>query len=204
MEKNEKYKDINVIIAIGCQDTIKAKTAFSVVQNVREAPFKVDFILRGGCDIVGSRTWLVKKAIEMKGSHILFVDHDMFFAPDTLKKMIDADKDIIGGQYNFRQFPLRSTNIPEGTEPTDGEYRVDPKDLPKEPFKCLTLGTGLLLIKLSVFEKIPEPWFMFGRNAGGELVQGEDTYFCVQARKAGFDVWTDPAIFVKHIGDYMF
>lgn len=191
-----------VMLAVACQDTIKSKTAFSLVHNVKDVPFEVDFVLRMGCDIVGSRVWLVKNAIKYGATHVLFVDHDMYFPPDTLQRLMDADKDIIGGQYNFRQFPLRSTSIPEGTEPTDGEYRVDPKTLPDKPFKCITLGTGLLLIKTSVFEKIPEPWFQFSRNAEGELVQGEDTYFCVQARKAGFDVWCDPTLGVKHIGEY--
>lgn len=198
------YKNIKVMLAIPCQDTIKAKTAFSLVHNIKDVPFEVDFVLRIGCDIIGSRAWLVRNAIKYKASHILFVDHDMYFPPDTLKKMIDADKDIIGGQYNFRQLPLRSTAIAVGTEPTNGEYIVDPETLPKEMFKCITLGTGLLLIKTSVFEKIPEPWFQFGRNREGELVQGEDTFFCVQARKAGFDVWCDPTLGVKHCGDYMY
>ena len=195
------YKKIKVALAIPCQSTILAKTAFSLVHNVKDLPFEVDFVLRIGCDIIGSRAWLVRNAMKYKATHILFIDHDMYFPPDTIKKLVDADKDIIGGQYNFRQLPLRSTAIPEGTEPTNGEYIVDPATLPKEPFKCITLGTGLLLIKLSVFEKIPEPWFQFGRSATGELVQGEDTFFCVQARKAGYDVWCDPTLGVKHIGE---
>ena len=200
MEKNK----IKVMLAVPCQSTILAKTAFCLVHNVKDLPYESDFVLRIGCDIVGSRMWLVKNAIKYGATHIFFVDHDMYFPPETLKKMIEADKDIIGVPYNFRQFPLRTTAIPEGTEPTNGEYRVDPKDLPTELFKVTTLGTGLLLVKLSVFEKIPEPWFMFGRNAEGELVQGEDTYFCVQARKAGYDIWCDPTLGVRHLGEYPF
>jgi len=197
------YKNIKVVLAVPCQDTIKAKTAFCLVHNVKDVPFEIDFVLRMGCDIIGSRVWLVRNALKYKATHILFVDHDMYFPPDALKRLVDADKDIVGGQYNFRQLPLRSTAIPVGTEPKDGEYRVDPATLPKEPFKCITLGTGLLLIKMSVFEKIPEPWFQFGRSAIGELVQGEDTFFCVQARKAGFDVWA-MNVGVKHCGEFLY
>ena len=199
------------MLAVPCQDTIKARTAFSLVHNVNALltdsyadEVEIDFVLRIGCDIIGSRVWLVRNAIKSGATHILFVDHDMYFPPDTLKKLIEADKDIIGAAYNFRQFPLKSTAIPLGTEPTDGEYKVDPATLPTEPFKATTLGTGLLLIKLSVFEKIAEPWFLFGRNKEGELVQGEDTYFCVRAREAGFDVWAHPSLGVKHAGEYLF
>src|SRR3972149_4612568 len=126
------YNKIKVILAVPCQATILAKTAFSLVHNIKDVPFKVDFVLRIGCDIIGGRVWLGRNALKYKATHILFVDHDMYFPPDTLKKLVDYDKDIIGGQYNFRQLPLRSTAIPEGTEPTDGEYRVDPATLPKE------------------------------------------------------------------------
>lgn len=192
------------MLAVPCQSTVLAKTAFSLVHSVINVPFEVDFVLRIGCDIIGSRVWLVRNAIKHKATHILFVDHDMYFPPGTIQRLVAADKDIIGGAYNFRQLPLRSTAIPIGSELKDGEYRIDPATLPKEIFKCIALGTGLLLIKLSVFEEIPEPWFQFGRGKDGELVQGEDTFFCVQARKAGFDVWADPTLGVKHCGEYMY
>ena len=192
------------MLAVPCQSTILAKTAFCLVHNVKDLPYESDFVLRIGCDLIGSRTWLVRNAIKHGATHIFFIDHDMYFPPDTLRRLIEQDKDIIGAQYNFRQLPLRSTAIPLDAEIQNGEYRIDPATLPAEPFKCITLGTGVLLIKTSVFGKIPEPWFQFGRNAEGELTQGEDTYFCVQARKAGFDVWCDPALGVRHVGEYLF
>ena len=70
-------------------------------------------------------------------------------------------------------------------------------------FKYFFFGPVFLLVKFSVFEKIPEPWFLFGRNKEGELVQGEDTYFCVQARKAGYDVWCMD-VDCKHVGEYLY
>ncbi len=207
MGKKQKKK---IMLAVPCQSTILSRTAFSLVHNVITLlkdsydDIDVDFVLRMGCDIIGSRVWLVRNAMRLNATHILFVDHDMYFPPDCVRKLIDMDKDIIGAAYNFRQLPLRTTAIPEGTVPTNMEYRVDPKDLPDKPFKAITLGTGLLLVKLSVFEKIGEPWFLFGRNKEGELTQGEDTYFCVQARKAGFEVWADPTLGVKHCGEYLY
>lgn len=184
---------------------MKSRTAFSLVHATKDIrDFDVDMMLRMGCDIIGSRVWLVREAIKRGATHLLFVDHDMYFPPDSIKKLMEQDKDIIGAPYNFRQFPLRSTAVPTDEEPINGEYRVDPETLPKETFKVKTLGTGFLLIKLSVFEKIPEPWFLFGRNKEGELVQGEDTFFCAQATKAGFEIWADPTLGVKHVGDYIY
>ena len=110
--KNKDNKDIKVMLAVPCQSTILAKTAFCLVHNVKDLPYESDFVLRIGCDLIGSRTWLVRNAIKHGATHIFFIDHDMYFPPDTLRRLIEQDKDIIGAQYNFRQLPLRSTAIP--------------------------------------------------------------------------------------------
>ncbi len=202
VDKPKKYKapeipeNTRVIIALPCQNTVQARCAFSLVHAVRNVDFDVDMIMRMGCDIIGSRVWLVKRAREMGGTHILFVDDDMFFAANKenpIEMLLAHDKDIVGVPYNFRQFPLKSTAVPL----TD----ITPTD---QLFKCKALGTGFLLIKLSVFDKIPEPWFQFGRAASGDLVYGEDAFFCQEAQKAGFDVWADPKVNVNHIGEFLF
>ena len=189
-------ENTRVIIAMPTQNTVQTLCAFSLVQAVRNVDFDVDFIVRMGCDIIGSRVWLVKKAREMGGSHMLFVDDDMFFAANKnnpIETLLSREKDIIGAPYNFRQLPLKSTATPlTDITPTDTLY------------KCKAVGTGFLLIKLSVFDVIPEPWFRFARSSDWELVQGEDAFFCEVAQKAGFDVWVDPSVKVSHIGEYLF
>lgn len=194
------YKDISVMIALPCQDIVKARTAFSLVHAVKDLPFKVDMILRMGCDIVGSRVWLAKQAIEYGATHVLYVDSDMFFPPigpnneSPIKRLVDNDKDIVGAPYNFRSVNTRNT-----AKPKDENQKVEDME---ELFKCSTMGTGFLMIKTEVFKKLPEPWFQFGRGEDGELVYGEDTWFCHLAQEAGYDVWADPKLGVKHIGDY--
>src|SRR3990167_1292085 len=142
-------KDIKVMIALASQSTVLARTAFSLVHAVRHVPFDVDMVLRMGCDIVGSRTWLVKEAIKRGMTHILFVDHDMYFPPGKTEDgrmispihcLLEHDKDIIGAPYNFRQLPLKST----------ARALEERADLTK-PYKVKDMGTGFLLIKTSVF-----------------------------------------------------
>ena len=51
------------------------------------------------------------------------------------------------------------------------------------------IGAAGVLIKREVFEAIEPPYFSFGeKTPSGETV-GEDVYFCVKAREAGFKVW---------------
>ena len=194
------------MIAFPVQGTVMSNTAFSLAHAVRNVPFDVDIVFRKGCDIVGSRTWLVKKAQEINATHIMFIDHDMYFPPvkmedgrtiSPIQALIERDKDIIGAPYNFRQLPKKSTAhaLIEGSEKENDIYRV------------ADMGTGFLLIKTSVFWKrggAENEWFMFGRGEDGELIFGEDAWFCRQAIKRGFDVWADPTLGVGHIGEYTY
>lgn len=191
---NKKTKP-NVIIGLPCQDVVLANTTQSIAANIIEAGGIVsDILVKQTCDIVSSRTWLVKETIKKGATHILFVDSDMFFPKDALTKLLAHNKDIIGATYNKRQFPLEGTHQPllEQPDPATGLIR------------CLSVATGLMLIKLSIFEKMPEPWFSFGRDAEGKLVLGEDVWLCRTAQDNGFEVWADPTIKVGHIGQYIY
>ena len=144
-----------------------------------------------GADITGARIMLVRKARELGYTHILFVDEDMSFPNYTLNQLISHNKDIIGVDYNFRELPLREMVTPL-TEKLD------------ELYKCKALPTGLMLINLSVFDKMPEPWFLFERNEKGECITSEDVYFCQKAIEAGYDIWCDPKIKCGHVGTYIY
>jgi len=63
------------------------------------------------------------------------------------------------------------------------------------------MGTGFMLIKTSVFEKMKSPWFVDGEDENGECFT-EDVEFCRKAHLAGFDVWCSPTIPIRHIGTY--
>jgi len=193
-----------VVVAFACGDTVKSKTMFSLVHSLMGAEFDYDLVLRIGCDLIGSRTGLVRQALSIKGAtHMLFIDHDIHFLPGTniftgkpespITTLLKRKKDIIGAPYNFRSMPLRTTATPLSD--------ISDKT---QPYQCEAIATGFMLIDLKVFEKIEKPWFNFGRNAEGEMVMGEDAWFCQRAKKAGFEVWADPTLLVHHIGEYLY
>lgn len=154
-----------------------------------------DFILRVGCDIVSSRTWLVKEAMKKGATHLLFVDSDMFFPADVIPRLLAHDKDIVGVEYNRRRFPLEGTSEP----------LTDISKSETELYKAKHCGTGLMLINLSIFEKPWEgAWFNFGRDSEGMLKIGEDAWLCYSARDMGFDTWIDPTLKIGHLGSYTY
>jgi hypothetical protein len=185
-----------VIIGVPATEMMKAKTAHAIGCLTIGDPTIIDFLMMQSCDISASRTWLVRKAIEKGATHLLFLDSDMLFPPDTLKRLLARDKDIIGVEYNKRTFPLQTVTA----------YIPDVEKSETEPYKVGVAGTGVMLIKLALFAdpKLDKNWFSFGRNALGENVIGEDGWFCNTARQAGYDVYVDPTIKVYHLGEYGF
>lgn len=185
---------------------IFARTTSSLIQAALDKKdWEFDFYLEMGCDIASARNRSVSVARERGATHLLFVDYDMYFPPHTITKLLKQDKDIIGAAYNFRgnaNEPAKSTAVP--IEETELKHS-HPDTLPQEPFKVHCMGAGLLLIKMSVFDQVKGPWFMFGYNEQGTMQYGEDTYFCQRAiKEADLEVWADPTLGVKHIGESLF
>ena len=188
----------NVIIAMPCTDEVCALTAQSVGGAIIGAKGVVtDLVMRQSCEIASSRTWLVNYALEQKATHLLFVDSDMTFPSDVIPKLLAHKKDIVGVKYHRRKFPLEETHKP---------LKEDSEEL----FEAQYVGTGLMLIDLSIFNKEWQsdgkktPWFNFGRDSQGQLALGEDAWFCYTARDNGFSTWVDPTIKVGHVGHYVY
>ena len=159
----------------------------SLLWLVEMSDYDFHFSFREGPDLIDNRNKIVQDAKDSKCEYILFIDSDMVFGEDTLDRLMAHNKDIVGTDYSLKQLPREST--------VKGQVS-------KELFKCEGLGLGMVLIKTEVFDKIQEPFkFVYEEE---QMTMGEDIWFCQQAIKQGFDVWCDPTIEVKHIGDYQF
>ena len=184
--------DFRLAIATPSTGTVKTKTVESLVKLFKKYPDAL-FLSHEGSIIHHMRERLVKKAIELECTHLLFVDSDMVFEPSTVAKLIEDDKDIVGANCNRRKLPLESTakliSIAADLEGLN---------------EAQSVGTGFMLIKLSIFDFLPEPWFFFESNEDGALATGEDYWFCRLAREKGFEVWCDLEIKVGHLGDYLY
>jgi GT2 family glycosyltransferase len=137
------------------------------------------------------RNSIVQRALELDCTHLIFLDADMVYPPDTITKLLGHDKDIVGA-LTFKRWPNFEPLLFAG-EP----YKmilIDP--IPDGLVKVTATGTGCLLIKTSVFEDI-YPWFYFSKHEGKPV--GEDINFCYDAVKAGYSVYVDTAIRTEHL-----
>lgn len=184
------------MIAIGVTTAglIKSQTAFCLLNMLKGTDYEVLF--KEGPNQPLNREVIAETAIQKNCSHLLFVDSDMSFGKDALNILLSRDKDIIGVNYHLRSLPPIST-VQRGSQKASVQEELN------GIIKCDAVATGFLLIKTSVFGKLAKPWFHVGIHPNGDL-EGHDYRFCRIAREAGFDIWCDLNIPIKHIGDFLY
>jgi len=126
-------------------------------------------------------------------THILFIDSDVLPRPNTLEKLLELDKDIVTGVY-----PMTTKRGLSWSVTKDDDFMTEIDDLPTNPFKVKYCGFGVVLVKYSVFEAIEWPYWK-NEFVSGQIVKGEDIYFCDKVREAGFDIWCEPKVKCSHI-----
>ena len=166
--------------------------------NAIYVPIQVMFYQ--GAYIHDSRNKIAEAAMKDGSTHLMFIDYDMVFPESGITTLLSRGKEIIGGLYNARKFPLKLAAFGVNSEGFTRQIRHD--EVPTEPFKIGGIGTGFLLIETGVFNKIEQPYFSVEPWGNGTI--GEDIYFCIKAGKVGIEVWADPTIPLKHIGDYAY
>jgi hypothetical protein len=109
---------------------------------------------------------------------VLYVDSDSIMPPGVLQQLLAHEQEIVGATV-LERFPpwrvcaLKSMDPPErwtlDTLPVTGLIKVP------------AVGTGCLLIRRSVFERLQMPWFRCGQIISDLML--EDTEFCLRAQK---------------------
>jgi hypothetical protein len=201
--------DIKVMIAVVSNRGVKPKTTLSLMRLVNYTIHEVyPFIAEQGYTIGENRTVCAIEALRQNCTHLLFIDDDMTFPEDTLDKLIEHDKDIVGVWSFSRTLPLSPTIMfLEGENYLPQDKMTDEQLKRKtEVFECFAVGMGVCLIDMRLFkeDKLGKPWFNFKVSELGKVDVGEDAWFCAQAKRAGYSVWCDPKLSIGHIGDYIY
>ena len=141
------------------------------------------------------RNQCVAAAQQAKATHLLFLDSDLVFPPDTLARLLAHNKDIAGGLYTQRTPPFHPLGIT-----LEGEHIALTSGLRRMKI----MPAGCLLIRMSAFERLTKPYF--NTRVEGEKLMGEDYDFCERARAAGLEIWCDGELSreIGHIGQQIF
>ena len=163
-----------------------------------------------------ARNTLTAKFLHNKEStHLMFIDADIGWEPWHLLVMLNAQKDVIGGLYPMKSLPVKwCVNGFDGAEVSeDGTLQEVSKT-----------GTGFMLIKRDVFEKLnahpatkpfindiglpaelnPHMKTYFDTAVRENRYYSEDWTFCENWRDIGGKVWVDKRVLLRHTGTYVF
>ncbi len=144
---------------------------------------------------------------QTSASHLLMVDTDMQVPENVIDRLLQHDKDIVGG-LAFTGTGQGSDIVPavRVIEEIEGTPSIQPLwDYPTNSLvQVAGIGTACMLIKREVAEAIweargkdhPMPWFAYGVHNGVEI--GEDIAFCLTAGKIGFETWVDTGLVIPH------
>lgn len=154
-------------------------------------------------------------------SHLMFIDADIEFDPESILRLLTHDQDVISGVYAKKYYVME--RLASGQEvvdfPISGQITLNEKGLIDSTY----LPTGFLMIKKSVFEKMTNHYShlkysndisgyghldtfydFFQVSVRNGILESEDWGFCSLWRAIGGQVLIDPAIQLGHIGWHKF
>ena len=157
---------------------------------------------------------MAKMMTNTQATHFMFIDADIRFQPESILQMMACDKDVIGGLYPKKALPVNYViNLRPETKIQGDIFTVD------------TMGTGFLLFKRPVYEKLiaahpeckyvddvglgkqyePMMYSIFDCNIDerGHYLR-EDWLFCRRWAKLGGEIWAHGKVLLNHIGHYEF
>ena len=148
-------------------------------------------------------------------THMMFIDSDIMFEPADILSLLQEDVDIIGGGYPKKNLPIDYVinQCPDGLQ---DERKIE----------VLRLGTGFMMIKRGVFERLAaanphlkymddcglDPslnqylyaYFDCGLVPGHNVYMSEDWMFCNRWRDLGGKVFLSKRFALGHIGTFLF
>lgn len=154
-----------------------------------------------GSVIDSSRSRLTHDALVWGATHLLWLDSDMTFPPDTFHRLFKHNVDIVGVNYPTRRHPHRPTanlKMPVKAEGKEGVKLYTGPDS-TGMVEVEGMGFGCVLLKRSAFEAVPAPGFLSTYDPVNRIWRGEDIYFCQEAIKHGLKVYVDQDL-SKEIG----
>ena len=196
--------------------TVRAEFCASLLDLVTKGPAKVETVLayQSGPTISTGRNQLVNSFLtEYTAPWLLMLDTDMWFAPDTAQRLIDAadpgDRPIVGALCfsQAHEGPPYSTMY-DLTEPEPGRLAFSRRSKwpENECVEVSATGAACLLMHRDALAKveassgdIAAPWFREVPVGAPLALMGEDLTFCLRCAATGIPIHVHTGIRAGHM-----
>jgi len=214
------FSKVHVHFAMPCyggqvsEPTMTSFIRFSLIAAKVGLNWSLDTMVNESLVTRARNNLCAKMMTNQNATHFMFIDADIRFEPESIFGMIAADKDVIGGLYPKKSLPIDYViNLKNGGRIEGPCFQVD------------TQGTGFLLFKKSVYQKLidahPECKYVDDIGLGKQYEPfmysifdtvidekghylSEDWTFCRRWQALGGEIWADSRVLLNHIGHYEF
>ena len=197
---------IRVLVAMPNTGMVTAATTASLVDLMQHfdsstAPCEkvARLVTAQGSILPEIRHRLVAEAYEFDATHMLWVDSDMRFPKDSLNRLLNAGKHVVGANYARKEPECRPTASALSGEPLG--------TLAAGLVEVEHMGFGLLLVAMQAYDALTFPFFNFEPIPPANVrFLGEDVTFGKKLRAAGVGMFcdTDLSRYVQHVGSHRY
>ena len=186
---------MKILLAIPSARYIETECVTSLFEM--EKTGEIELVIPKSYSVDVGRNIIAKYAQENGFDYIMWVDSDMILPKNTLVRLLSHDKDIVAGAYSYKVLGNKEVVAKRFQDEEREEYdNLTIKEI-KESSGLIEVdgfGFGCVLTKVSVFNKIPYPWFIYTQE------MGEDIFFCRKAQNEEYKLWLDTDVICGHIG----
>ena len=173
---------------------------------IREAGWDEASVYEIGCPYISAaRAKLTRRALDAKADVIVYLDHDLSWAPWDLLTLLETEGDVIAGTYRFK----KQDEAYMGTLTTNGDYRPIVRD--DGCLKADWVPAGFLKVTEKAINRFMEAYpelvygprynpsiDLFNHGAYKGLWYGEDYAFSRNWANAGGEIWIVPDLTITH------
>lgn len=183
------YPAGTIIVAAGNQPRY---WEFTASMERLKVPHGTEYLVSRGCDVTQNFNGGLKK---LTGDWVWFLGDDHSFTSDMLLRLLAHNKDVVIPPTPLKSIPFLPCMMHgDGT----GEWK---EAMPVYAWEELSqpglmplpygdwIGQAGMLVKKSVFQDWPYPWFQCGQLDPGRLQ--EDMYFCRELQRRGHTIYVD-------------
>lgn len=196
---------MKTLIALPCMDTVHTIFMKSLLSMDRIG--QTGFAFSCSSLIYDARNKLAKQAVNEGYDRVLWLDSDMDFQPDLLKRLsedMDEGRELVSGLYFKRKAPVKpviykdigmlKNENDDGMTPVAVAYEDYPQD---SVFTIAGCGFGGCLVSVDLIKRIGDK---FGLPFSPIMGFGEDLSFCIRASELGVELFCDSRVKMGHVG----
>jgi hypothetical protein len=198
-------KKTKIAVLIPCRDMLHSAHAHCLAAMVKlntSSGLDTHVVMDSSTVLLTQRQRLAIEAQNIGAEYMLWLDSDIVFPPTTALRLLAHKEPVVAANYIRRQLPAKGVAYPkigdwENPLPFEATDELQPVE---------GIGMGCMLVKTSILDEIPKPWFAFQYTPESNDHLGEDMDFCMKMADAGYTVKVDTnlSMELRHLGTWAF